>query len=158
MGDLLTRRSESTHPVTFTRPAVPTAFRSDAGVLRRIWVSVRTVCLGALPCRRGGSEVAAADVLGVGDGFEVLGADASAVTAGVVEFEVPGDRADEQLVDDAVRRRAPSVVADVPVTLRVVCRHPRPTTGGSCPDFRPNPRRQIIRTVHAMNPNSIGGQ
>lgn len=119
---------------------------------------VGTVSLRALTSGRDCAEATASDVLGVSDRFEVVGADASTVPACMVEFESGGDRSDEQRVDESVCRRAPSVVADVPVSLWVARSHPCPTALRPYPDFGSDARWKIVGTVHAMNPNSIGGQ
>ena len=119
--------------------AMAMTLRGDVGVLRGELVPVDAL---RGPRSPGRPAVAAPDVLGQGNGLQVIRSNAAAVPAQVVDRHAGGNRSGVELVCDAVRVEdladpsRPSAL-DLPVSLRVT---------------RPAPLPAVIRSLHLRLP------
>ena len=95
-------------------------------ILRAKFVAALAVRLSGVAS---GEALASPLVLSGRDGFEVRRIHAGSVAAQMVDLEALGDRADEQLVGEAMGGNATSVEAEHSVALLVPVRGPFPTVG-----------------------------
>jgi hypothetical protein len=155
--------------VGHTRSTLPPPARVDVGVLGRVLVAVGAVGQEALGLGRSRTvpqvharASTASEVLGVSDGFQVVGVDARGVAAQMIDNQALGDRAIVRFVGEPVgvpvprrsgcpvRRelREQSVAMPVPGSV------PDPTTPRLCGELRREPFVQ--HGIHATGCKAFG--